>query len=69
MPDGLASCQVIVVDPFHIKVYELRRLQQFVGAGRGCLRIISPTPGNRSSAYIFRALPEDTVLEGEDRLL
>jgi hypothetical protein len=29
LPDGLASYQVIVVDPFHIKANELHRLQQF----------------------------------------
>jgi hypothetical protein len=69
LPDDLGSCQVIVVDPFHIKVFELHRLQQFVGAGRGCLKIMSTAPGNRSSACIFRALPEDAVLEGEARLL
>ena len=60
---------MIAVDPSHIKVIALHRLQQFVGAGRGLLEIMSTTPGNRSSACIFRAIPEDAVLEGEARLL
>jgi hypothetical protein len=69
LPDDLASYQVIVVDPFDIKVNELHRLQQFVGAGGGCLGITSTIPGNRSAARIFGALPKDAALECEVRVL
>ncbi len=69
LPDDLASYQVIVVDPFHIKANELHRLQQFAGAGGGCLGITSTIPGNTNAARIFRALPKDAGLECEVRIL
>jgi predicted dehydrogenase len=69
LPDDLSSYQVIVVDPFHIKANKLHRLQQFVGAGGGCLGITSTIPGDRSAARIFGALPKDAGLECEVRVL
>jgi hypothetical protein len=69
LPDDLTSYQVIVVDPFHIKTSELHRLQQFVGAGGGCLGITTTIPKDGSAADLFGALPKEVGPECEVRVL
>lgn len=69
LPAELSSYQVIVIDPFLVEANDLKRLEQFVSAGGGCLGITSKIPEDFNAASLFGGLPKEAGPECEVRVM